>query len=57
MGDRLLARVQIWLEAAQEHADGLLRDHQADFERLTEGLQQEETLHRPELLRLLGRSE
>lgn len=53
VGDRLLARVQIWLEGAQEHADGLLRDHRADLERLAETLQREETLHRPELLRLL----
>lgn len=53
VGDRLLARVQIWLEAAKEHADGLLRYHRADLERLAEALQREETLHRPELLRLL----
>lgn len=53
VGDRLLARVQIWLEAAQEHASALLCDHRADLERLAEALQREETLHRPELLRLL----
>lgn len=53
VGDHLLVRVQTWLEAAQAQASALLRDHQADLERLAEVLQREETLHRPELRRLL----
>jgi len=53
VGDRLVTLVQSWLEAAQEEARRLLSDHRPALERLTEALQREETLHRPEVLRLL----